>query len=185
MSEENNRAARTLVQFFDAVCRITTWNFQIKVFNDNLNSWQQIFLSRLEAYFVKNIPCKQNGRKNEKITYVCSNVSFQVESITSFCTLLSSTLFHLKILQSIVTFSFFPSAIWYHSIDLLSNNATCSEKAIRRCRARKFIGVARIYLVLKVVSKLGHVKDSSDLNILNQRQIFCHNIYVFFPLALP
>ena len=103
----------------------------------------------------------------------------------AFCTLLSSTLFHLKILQSIVTFSLFPSTISYHSIDLLSNNATCSEKAIRRCRARKFIDVARINLVLKVVSKLGHVKDSSDLNILSQRQIFCHNIYVFFPLALP
>ena len=55
---------------------------------------------------------------------------------------------------------------------------------------RKFIDVVRINLLLKVVSKLGHVKDSSDLNILSQRQfsaiIFmyffrwpCHNILVF------
>ena len=29
------RAARTLVEFFDVVCQITTSNFQILSFNDN------------------------------------------------------------------------------------------------------------------------------------------------------
>ena len=35
---ENNRAARaarTLVEFFDVVCKTTRWNFQISGFNNN------------------------------------------------------------------------------------------------------------------------------------------------------
>ena len=34
------RAARTLVQFFDVVCQMTTGNFQIEGFNDNVNAQQ-------------------------------------------------------------------------------------------------------------------------------------------------
>ena len=34
------RAARTLGQLLDVVCQMTTWNFQIKGFNDNVNTQQ-------------------------------------------------------------------------------------------------------------------------------------------------
>ena len=40
---KNNRAARatrSLVQFFDVVYQLTTWNFQIEGFDDNVNSEQ-------------------------------------------------------------------------------------------------------------------------------------------------
>ena len=39
------RAARTLVQLFDVVCQMTTWNFQIQGLNDKANTQQQIFHS--------------------------------------------------------------------------------------------------------------------------------------------
>ena len=47
MSENNRaaRAARTLVEFFDVVCHITTWHFQIHGFNDNVKTERQIFRS--------------------------------------------------------------------------------------------------------------------------------------------
>ena len=48
LNEENNRAARaarTLIQFFDVVGQMTTWNFQIYGFNDNVNRQQKIFHS--------------------------------------------------------------------------------------------------------------------------------------------
>ena len=34
------RAARTLVEFFDVVCQMTTWNFEVKGFSDNVNTQQ-------------------------------------------------------------------------------------------------------------------------------------------------
>ena len=42
-TRKNNRAARaarSLVQFFDVVCQMTTWNFHIEGFNDNVNTQQ-------------------------------------------------------------------------------------------------------------------------------------------------
>ena len=43
------RAARTWVHFFDEVCQMTTWNFQIEGFNDNVNTQQKSFV--LHIYF--------------------------------------------------------------------------------------------------------------------------------------
>ena len=40
---KNHRAARathTLVQFFDVVCQMTMWNFQIERFDDNVDTQQ-------------------------------------------------------------------------------------------------------------------------------------------------
>ena len=34
------RAARTVEQFFDVVCQMSAWNFQIESFNDNVNTQQ-------------------------------------------------------------------------------------------------------------------------------------------------
>ena len=38
----NNRVARAArnLQLFDVVCQMTTWNFQIEGFNDNVNTQQ-------------------------------------------------------------------------------------------------------------------------------------------------
>ena len=48
LNEENNRAARaarTLVQFFDVVCQMSMWNFNIWAFNYNVKTQHQIFHS--------------------------------------------------------------------------------------------------------------------------------------------
>ena len=45
--KETNRAARPLVEFFDAVCQTTTWNFQIYGFNENVNAQRQQIIHSL------------------------------------------------------------------------------------------------------------------------------------------
>ena len=42
-TRKNNRAARaarTLAEFFDVISQMTTWNFQIQGFNENVNTQQ-------------------------------------------------------------------------------------------------------------------------------------------------
>ena len=71
------RAARTLIQFFDVVCQMT-WNFQIKGFNDNVNTQQQIFHSLyfLQRRFYQSISRvlgqKQGMRGRSKINQIVS-----------------------------------------------------------------------------------------------------------------
>ena len=70
------RAARTLIEFFDVVCQMTTWNFQIYGFNDNVNAQQQIIQSLhliLRRFYQSNcsVICQQYRMrpkcKNRKI----------------------------------------------------------------------------------------------------------------------
>ena len=48
------RAARTLVQVFDVVCQMTTRNFQLKGFNDNVNTTVNVSFSGI--YFNEPLP---------------------------------------------------------------------------------------------------------------------------------
>ena len=58
------RAARTYEQVRAILCKITTWNYLIYSFDDNLSIKPQIFnvahTNPIVAYFANNIECEQD-----------------------------------------------------------------------------------------------------------------------------
>ena len=167
---KNNRAARTLVQFFDSLpnnnVKFPNLRFQRR---RELNS-KPFFLyicfngaprhQSLGSLLCQKYVMQTKWKKSKLLVFaqmflfkwsnLCRSRRYCLNSITSFPARLRSTSFHLTYF---VMFSLFPSPLFYssyRSIDLFSNTATCSEKDIRRCPARKFRDVAGMSLVLKI-----------------------------------
>ena len=61
------RAARTLVQFFDAACQMTTWKFQIQGFSENMNTLCIYFNRAYTSPFAAYCSVNNKGCKKEKI----------------------------------------------------------------------------------------------------------------------